>query len=232
LGSHETQGAVGLSNEDSIERECVKVHVQVEGAAKALDDGDRPGAAVAVARGLGSLPLETVQCTRVDRKHRAAERMILGELIAKLEGKAQDPLSNRYAWEHVVDEMGRTLGHAAASAAWAKAATLAGKRNQAISAAARTPKAGKAMREHAAANESLKLTLHEQGGSALTSIELPEEGPQVLADDAVEHPMLRRATHVRSGNRVGRSRGVKLHDHGTPSKRVPLFAFAFSTRFR
>jgi hypothetical protein len=130
--------------------------------------------------------------------------------------------------------MGRTLGHAAASAAWAKAATLAGKRDQAIGAAARTPKPGKAMREHAAANESLKLALHEQRGSALvlTLIELPEEGPQVLADDAVEHPMLRRAPHVRSGNRVARSRGVKLHDHGTPSKRVPSFAFAFSTRFR
>ena len=160
--------------------------------------------------------------------------MIPGKPIAKLEGKAQDPLSNRYAWEHLVDEMGRTLGHAAASAAWAKASAFARERNQPIGTAARTPKAGKAMREHAAANESLKLALHKQGGSALvlTLIELPEEGPQVLADDAVEHPMLRRATHVRSGNRVGSSRGVKLQDHGTPSRRVPLFAFAFSTRFR
>ena len=95
-------------------------------------------------------------------------------------------------------------------------------------------KPGKPMREHAAANESLKLALHEQGGAALvlTSVELPEEGLKVLADDAVKHPMLRCATHVRSGSRLARSRGVKLHDHGTPSRLVPLSASAFSTRFR
>jgi hypothetical protein len=69
-------------------------------------------------------------------------------------------------------------------------------------------------REHAAANESLKLALHEQGGATLvlTSLELPEEGLKVLADAAVEHPMLRSATQVRvkvlvgsSGHSVGRS---------------------------
>jgi hypothetical protein len=31
----------------------------------------------------------------------------------------------------------------------------------------------------------------------LLSVELPKEGPQVLPDDAVKHPMLRGATHVR-----------------------------------
>ena len=107
--------------------------------------------------------------------------------------------------------MRRTLGHPAAAAARAEASTLAGERNQPIGTAARTPKAGKPMREHAAANESLKLALHEQGGATLvlTSVELPEEGLKVLADDAVEHPMLRGATHVRSRNRLARSRGVK-----------------------
>ena len=66
------------------------------------------------------------------------------------------------------------------------------------------------MREHAAANESLKLTLHEQGGAALfvISIELPQEGLEVLAN----HPILRGAAHVRSGDLVVRSRGVKLHE--------------------
>jgi hypothetical protein len=90
------------------------------------------------------------------------------------------------------------------------------------------------MREHAATNESLKLALREQGGAALCvmSVELPEEGLEVLADDAVEHPMLRGTTHVRSRNRLARSRGVKVHDHRTPSRLVPLFAPAFSTCLR
>ena len=90
------------------------------------------------------------------------------------------------------------------------------------------------MREHAAANESLKFALHEQGGAALvlTSIELREEGLEVLADDAVEDPLLGRATHVRPRNRLARSRGVKLHDYRTPSRLVPLSSPVFSTRFR
>ena len=154
----------------------MEVHVQVERAAKALDDGDRTGAAVAMTRCLGSLSVEAQQGTRVDRKHRAAERMIPGQPIAKLEGKAQHPLPNRRAREHVVDEMRRTLGHPASAATRAEASTLAGERDQTIGAAARTPKPGKPMREHAAANEALKLALHEQRGAALfvMSVELPE----------------------------------------------------------
>jgi hypothetical protein len=45
----------------------------------------------------------------------------------------------------------------------------------------------------------------------------------------VKHAMLRGATHVRSRNRLARSRGVKLHDHRTPSRLVPLSAPTFST---
>ena len=41
-------------------------------------------------------------------------------------------------------------------------------------------------------------------------VELPEEGLEVLADDAVEHPMLGGATHVGSRG-VGAKIGVKLH---------------------
>jgi len=101
--------------------------------------------------------------------------VIPGEPITKLEGKAQHPLPNWGVREDVVDEMRRTLGHPAAAAARAEASTLAGKRDRTISAAPRTPKPGKPMREHAAANESLKLALHEQGGASLfvLSVELP-----------------------------------------------------------
>jgi hypothetical protein len=130
--------------------------------------------------------------------------------------------------------MRRALGHPAATAARAEASAFARERNQAIGAAARAAKAGKSMREHSAAREALKLTLHEQGGATLvlTSIELPEEGLKMLANDAVEHSMLRRATHVRSGDRLARGRGARLHDRRTPSRLVPQSAPAFSKRFR
>ena len=160
--------------------------------------------------------------------------MIPGKPIPKLEGKAQDPLSNRGPREHVVDEMCRTLGHPTASAAWAEASAFARERNQPIGATVGTAKAGKPMREHAAADESLNLALHEQGRATLvlTSVELPEEGLKVVADDAVEHPVLRSATHVRSRNRLARGRGAKPHDRRTQSRLVPLSAPTFSTCLR
>ena len=99
-----------------------------------------------------------------------------GQSITKLEGKAQYPLPNRRAREHVADEMRGTRGHPADAAAWAKATTLAGESDQAIGATAGTPKAREAMREHAATNEALKLAFHEQGAAALIvmPVELPE----------------------------------------------------------
>jgi len=145
-----------------VNRERVEVHVQVQRATKALDDRDRTSAAVAMTRCAGSLSVEALQGTRVDREHRAAEAVVPSKPIAKLEGKSQDPLSNRGPREHVVDEMRRALGQPAAAAARAEAAAFAGERNQPIGATVSTAKPGKPMREHAAAHESLELALHEQ----------------------------------------------------------------------
>jgi hypothetical protein len=234
FGGCEGKRAVRLSNEDPVDRQWMKMHVQVERPTKPLDDGDRPGAAASVTRRLGSLSVEALQCPRVDREHRAAEAVIPGKSIAKLKGKAQHPLSNRGAWKHMVDEMRRALGHPAATAARAEAAAFARERDQPIGTTVGTVKPGKPMRKHAAADESLELALHEQGGAplVLTSLELPEEGLKVVADDAVEHPMLWRATHVQSGSGVARSGGMKLHEHKTPSRRVPVSGPPFSTHFK
>ena len=69
------------------------------------------------------------------------------------------------------------------------------------------------MREHSAANESLKLTLDEQGCATLhvVSVQLPKEGVQVLAYDAVQHPVLRSAPDIGSTS-VGTGRGLKPHE--------------------
>ena len=44
----------------------------------------------------------------------------------------------------------------------------------------------------------------------LAGLDLPKEGLEVLAHDAVKHPKLRRATHVGSRG-IGAKIGVKLH---------------------
>lgn len=76
-----------------IERECAKVHVRIWCAAQALDDGDRAGASATVTRCLRSISPGAQQCTHVDREHGAAERVIPGKPMAKLEGKAESPQS-------------------------------------------------------------------------------------------------------------------------------------------
>jgi hypothetical protein len=127
FGGCEGKRAVRLSHEDPVDRQRVEVHVQVQRAAKALDDRDRTGTAASVTR--------------------ARERS---------------------------QPIGTTVG---------------------------TAKPGKPMRKHAAADESLKLALHEQGG----------------------------ATHVRAGSRLARSCGVKLHNDSASSRLVSWLATAFST---
>jgi hypothetical protein len=66
------------------------------------------------------------------------------------------------------------------------------------------------MREYSAANESLKLTLLEQGGGTffVVSVELPKEGPEVLAYYAVQHSLLWGAAYVGSRELGARSGGV------------------------
>ena len=82
------------------------------------------------------------------------------------------------------------------------------------------------MREHSAANESLKLALHEQGGATflVVSVELPKEGPEVLAYDAVQHSALRGAAYVGSRDLVARGGSVHPHEYGMPSRLVPSAA--------
>ena len=76
----------------------------------------------------------------------------------------------------------------------------------------------------AAANESLKLTLDEQGGATLfvVPVQLPKEGLEVLAHYMVQHSPLRGAAHVGSRDLVARNSSVKVHEYGTPSSLVPL----------
>ena len=67
--------------------------------------------------------------------HAAAEGVIPGEPVAEPVRKAEDPLAHRYPREHVVDEMGGALGHAASAAARAQCAALAGERDEPVEAA-------------------------------------------------------------------------------------------------
>jgi hypothetical protein len=130
-----------------------------------------------VSSALGPFPVEAKQRARIDRKDCATKLVIPGKAIAKLEGQAEHPLTDWYARKDMVNQMGRTLGHPSPPAARAEATTFAGERNQTVRATACTPKAREPMREHAAASESLKLALDEQGGATLfvMLVELPEE---------------------------------------------------------
>jgi hypothetical protein len=90
------------------------------------------------------------------------------------------------------------------------------------------------MRKRAAANESLKFTLHEQRGTTFVVmlVELPKEGLQLFAYHAVQHPALRGATYIRSRDLGTRRGSVKLHELSQLSRGVPRSSFLFSGRSR
>ena len=103
------------------------------------------------------------------RRPRATGGMARGpnrvDRVARREGSG--PSVESGPGEDMVDEICRALGHPAATVARTKASAFARERDQPIGTAARTAELGKPMGKHAAAHESLKLGLNEQGGATL-----------------------------------------------------------------
>ena len=93
-------------------------------------------------------------------QHGAAEAVIVGQPIAQPEWERQDPLANRQAAEHAVDQVRGALAHAPAAARRADA-PLAGKGDENLSRTAVAPEARKAARHHATGEELAQLALHE-----------------------------------------------------------------------
>ena len=153
--------AIGLLFTDAVERQEMKVNVEVRGAAEMLNGRDRAGGSVLVgarrrAQGLGEFLEEQRQQLRL---HVSIPR----EAMVQVEGHRQHPLSQRKPGQDRVDEMRRGLCGTPASAAWTEAALLAGEGDERILAAGIAVNAHEALREDAAVPVAAERLADERG---------------------------------------------------------------------
>ncbi len=143
-----------------------------------LDDGHRTAPAVALARSPAQHSIEAEQRTRVDCKNRTAQSGVPGWSIAKLEGKARNPLPKTGA-------PGSTWSMMRAARSVIRRPSQLGQKPRPCRRTRPNDRCRSLYTETGAnlrastpqrANRQ-KLTLHEQGGAALvpTSVELPDE---------------------------------------------------------
>jgi hypothetical protein len=94
-----------------------------------------------------------------------------------------------HRWQHAIALPRRRLAHASPAAARAHPAVLARERHQPIVTAARTPSAHEAAGQHPAAEEGLELRDDVPRQRATALLHLLGEGREVIAHEAVHHPV-------------------------------------------
>ncbi len=156
-----------------VEKQHVKVDVEIESAAETLNEGDRAGVRAAV--GEARLADEMSGDAAVDDTEHARERArVAGEQKAQREGQAQHPLAQGLVLrQHLLDEQRGTLGHAPRAAARAEAAALAAEGDESLSLAALATHAQKAVLESPAFEVLLEFALHVRRKRALFGDALP-----------------------------------------------------------
>ena len=121
----EERGALFVSGEDPVEDEHMKVHVEVETAAKALHEGDRAESRSGKPRTRGPSDVAALDGLR-ERLHHGSQRPRIERWeVPQRERQRQYPLAHRYCREHTIHEVRRELAHASTRAAGAHASTFA-----------------------------------------------------------------------------------------------------------
>ena len=124
----ERHATTAVGRKHSVQHERVNVHVQVQGCAKALDNGHRAAAAIHHTAILGLTTQPAEHGAQIDRDHGPAERVVPRQQVAKTRGQGQDELTDRDVREHVIDQVRGTIGHAATATARTEPAPLARER--------------------------------------------------------------------------------------------------------
>jgi hypothetical protein len=201
------EAAVG--RKDAIQHQRMDVHVQVQRAAEPLNDGHGTAAAAHHTGVPGPTTQKAEHHPERDADNRPTEMVVPRQLIAQPIGQTQDPLSDRYIGQHVIDQVRGTLRHAASATRCTEAASLARERHQPIVAAAVAVKPREPCGQAPAGEKFSELLLDEtrqafpvapQGGFRTERLE-------VIADDAVEHGLQRIAGVIGvGGQRTARTR--------------------------
>ena len=183
--------SVLLQRIDPVQDQHVQVDVQVQRAAKTLDEGHDPGARTAAGR--ESCPAGEIGLDGADDDRKTAAECVgpAGEEQAQGPGEAENPLTHRHIRNDVVDQMRRRLDHAPRAAGRAEAPTFAGEGDEVLMTAAVALHPHKAVFQLAAAQVVLELGQHEARQWRLVTLQLIPQGRQMSLDDRVERCVLR-----------------------------------------
>ena len=147
-----------------VEHETMQVDVDIGRRAESLDERHRAGVG---GPSLAPCLLEQEPCNDPvhDTQHRGEQLRVGGEQNPQRDRKRQDPLPDRHARDHVIDQIRGCLGHAPRPAGWAETPSLARKRDQLLLNALGTTQAQKTVGEDAAFEIRLELGLDELGNT-------------------------------------------------------------------
>jgi hypothetical protein len=157
----EGQGAGTVPREDAIQHECVGVKVEIEGSPKPLNHGHRAPTTVGDAAVTRASTQKPEHGADEDGDDPAAHVVMPRQLIPQAVGQTQHPLPYRDIGEHMIEEVGRALGHPATPTTGTKSAALTRKRDQSVEAAVVAVKPREATRQPSTLKEVPELPLNE-----------------------------------------------------------------------
>jgi hypothetical protein len=164
-----------VAREEAFDEENVKMHVEVQRAAKALHESDRTRATLARSVGATHEPFDLAEEDAIDR---GDDGGILRGERTKIEGQGEYPLADRQVRKDAVDDVRAGVGHDAAGTRWTDAALLAGEGDDAVVAA----KAEEAVLGYPALQVGLERVTHVAGEwTFATSTATASGGPPAAA---------------------------------------------------
>jgi hypothetical protein len=167
----------------------MKMHVQVQRAAKALHQGDRTALPRAPCKP-GFADQESADRAVHDPQCLTHRGRIAGEQEAQRKGNTQHPLTHRHRGQHLIDQQRRTLHHAPGAATGTEAAALAAEGDQFLGAAFGTAHPQEPVFQSATLQIFFKFPPYKLRQSAPLRHDLRKKIRVVVIDDPVEQRLL------------------------------------------
>ncbi len=178
----------------AIENKRVEVCVKVDRPTKSLDEGHRPAPPTYHPEfALGATLQSPEHSAQEDRQHRTAELVVIGQAVAKGDGKREHPLAHGSFWKDAIHKMSSRIGHAATRARRTETSPLTRERDKPIGAAGLAAYAQEPSAQDPALQKRAKLALHEARHRPTRFLCLGQEGLEVLLDHAIKESLLRPA---------------------------------------
>ena len=176
---------------DPVQDQAVEVDVQVQGITEALHERH---CTALHSWHLLVFPRSPTQGGKdrahEDAQHLRGERCIVSHAEAQRERQREDPLPDRDLRKHAIHEPGGGVGHAAAPAGRANAATFAAETDDAILAAGIAVQPDEAVRQDAALEKAAQLAFDEARHGAALVLPAIQKGFELLTHHLIQDAVL------------------------------------------